>query len=337
MSVPIAFLICTEPGRLEKQSLLLAESIRQFGGNLKDTPIYSFHPRQGEPISSKTIKELESLAVHHQQIILNTDYFSYPYANKPLVCDYAEQNIDADILVFLDSDQCFFNEPKELLLPSNFNIGLRPEYGKSIGSTGSGDTFEDYWLKLYDVFDVKEEIFVKPAIGNTKIRGYWNSGMVSARRSAGIFTAWKDNFMKLMKLNITPPQASYFIDQIVLSITICSRAEKVFHFSSPYSYPFPLHNRLSEKYKLNSFDEIVSIHYFNMFYYNNWNISLNKIKILKNKSEKYKWLCDNIARHNMPHLKMSQYYLFQIKSIENKLKKLNINLNFSNYLERVLN
>ncbi len=45
MSIPLAFVICTEPGRLEPQSLMLAESIRKFCGNLKDTPIYSFHPR----------------------------------------------------------------------------------------------------------------------------------------------------------------------------------------------------------------------------------------------------------------------------------------------------
>ena len=144
MSIPIAFLICTEPGRLEKQSLLLAESIRKFCGDLKDTPIYSFHPRSGDPIASETISAFESLGVIHQQIVLNTDYNAYPYANKPLVCAYAENNIDADILVFLDSDKCFFNEPKEFFLPQDYDIGLRPEYGKSIASTGKGDSYDDY-------------------------------------------------------------------------------------------------------------------------------------------------------------------------------------------------
>lgn len=336
MSISIAFLICTEPGRLEKQSLLLVESIRKFCNKLQDQPIYSFHPRQGKPISDETIKQFESLGVVHQQIILNTDYLAYPYANKPLVCAYAEQNINADILVFLDSDKCFFNEPKEFLLPSNYDIGLRPEYGKSIGSMGKGDIYEDYWLKLYQLFNIKREIFVDTSIGQKRIRGYWNSGVVAARRSAGIFTNWKINFEKLMRLNITPPQAAYFLDQIVLSITVCSMTENIFTFSPSYSYPLPLHNRLSKNMKLNSFEEIVSIHYFNTFYYNNWKKTLNRLKNFDRKSEKYKWLCESITRYNMPHHKMAHYYMLKIRKIERKLNLFNINLNLSGLMERLL-
>ena len=61
MSIPLAFVICTEPGRLEPQSLMLAESIRKFCGNLKDTPIYSFHPRTGTPIAIETQKAFEQV------------------------------------------------------------------------------------------------------------------------------------------------------------------------------------------------------------------------------------------------------------------------------------
>ena len=122
MSLPIAFIICTEPGRLEGQSLMLAESIRKFCGELKNTPIYSFHPRVGEPISKQTQQAFEALQVIHQQVPINREFHEYYLANKPLVCAYAEQNIDAKILVFLDSDKCFFCEPKEFLLPVNCNV-----------------------------------------------------------------------------------------------------------------------------------------------------------------------------------------------------------------------
>ncbi len=335
--MPIAFLICTEPGRLEKQSLLLAESIRKFCGDLKDTPIYSFHPRAGEPIHSKTISSFESLGVIHQQIILNTDYSAYPYANKPLVCAYAEENIDADILVFLDSDKCFFNEPKEFLLPPNYDIGLRPEYGKSIGSTGQRDIYEDYWLKLYEVFNVKREVFVHTAISNTKIRGYWKSGMVVAKRSAGIFTAWKNNFEQLMKLDITPSYAAYFVDQIILSITVCSMATNLFTLPSSYSYPLPLHNRLSKTQKIKKIDNIVSIHYFNLFFYNNWQKKLNKLKNLDKNSDKYKWLCEKISEYDMPYKKLSHYYLVKIMKLERKLQKFKIDIGLTYWAKKLLN
>ena len=239
MSVPLAFVICTEPGRLEKQSLILAESIRKFAGKLKDTPIYSFHPRKGTPIAKETIAGFESLAVNHQQLPLNIKYHDYYLANKPLVCAYAEQNIDTEILVFLDSDKCFFAEPKEFLLPDKYNVGLRVEYGRGIGSTGKSDVQDEYWQQLYRALGVKREQFVCTPIGSKTIRAYWNSGMVAVRPRAGIFNAWKDNFERVMQLEITPKQGNYMIEQSTLSATICALDEPVFTF--PLAIVIPCH------------------------------------------------------------------------------------------------
>jgi hypothetical protein len=333
----IAFLICTEPGRLEGQSLLLAESIRQFGGKLKDTPIYSFHPRIGEPIAAQTRKAFEKLNVIHQQIPINTKFHDYYLANKPLVCAYAEENIDADILVFVDSDKCFFSEPTEFLLPEGCNIRIRPEYGQGIGSTGKiQDPQEWYWQKLYEAFDVKREIFVNTPIGNKKIRGYWNSGLVAVRRNAGVFRAWKENFEKVLHLNITPPQGLYFVEQSVLSATISAIEDKICEFSANYSYPLPLHSRLSQEYKINNFNAMVSIHYFNLFYYYDWRKELGSLKGIETNSEKYQWLCEGIVRHNMPFRPPLHRHLISIKRVENRLNRLKLNINLSGWIEQFM-
>jgi hypothetical protein len=335
MSVPIAFVICTEPGRLEGQSLLLTESIRKFCGKLKDTPIYSFHPRAGEPIASKTQKSFEELGVIHQQIPINQEFHDYYLANKPLVCAYAEQNIDAEILVFLDSDKCFFSEPEEFLLPEACNVRMRPEYGQGIGSTGSQDPQEWYWKKLYEVLGVKREVFVETPIGNKKIRGYWNSGLVAVRRKAGIFTAWKENFEKVMRLNINPPQGIYFVEQSVLSVTLCALEENVSHFPSNYSYALPLHNRLSKAVQVKHWDEIVSIHYFNLFFYQDWNVQIEKMKNLNVNPDKYQWLFEGIVRHNMPKTPVIHRHMLTVRKIEKKLSKWNLNINLSGWIEQV--
>ncbi|QDL12097.1 hypothetical protein DP113_04340 [Brasilonema octagenarum UFV-E1] len=335
MSIPIAFLICTEPGRLEGQSLLLAESIRKYCGNLKDTPIYSFHPRIGEPISIQTQKAFETLKVIHQQLPINIDFHDYYLANKPLVCAYAEQTIDADILVFLDSDKCFFSEPKEFLLPPGCNVAIRPEYGRGIGSTGSQDPQDEYWKKLYEVVGVKREIFVNTPIGNKRIRGYWNAGLVAVRRSAGIFSAWKENFEKVMYLKLSPTQGNYYVEQSVLSATLCSFEENVFNLPFSYNYPLPLHNRLSKQAQINSFDEMVSIHYFNMFYYHDWKKQLLNLKNLETKSEKYQWLCEGVMRHNMPFKPVLHRYILQLRKIEKNLHFFKMNIHLSDWIERV--
>lgn len=335
MSLPIAFIICTEPGRLEGQSLMLAESIRKFCGNLKDTPIYSFHPRVGEPISIETRKAFTALQVIHQQLPINQEFHDYYLANKPLVCAYAEQNIDAEILVFLDSDKCLFSEPEEFLLPVGCNIRMRPEYGQGIGSTGSQDPQDWYWMKLYEVLGVKREIFVNTPIANKTIRGYWNSGLVAVRRNAGIFTAWKENFEKVMRLDITPPQGIYFVEQSVLSVTLCSLEENVPHFSSAYSYPLPLHNRLSKESRIKAWDEIVSIHYFNLFFYNDWNAQIKSLKSFNRASNKYQWLCEAVTRHNMPRTSVLHRHMLTVRRMEQKLRNFNVDVNLSGFIEKM--
>lgn len=336
MTVPIAFIICTEPGRLEGQSLLLAESIRKFCGNLKDTPIYSFHPRVGEPISIQTRTAFAALGVVHHQIPINTDFHDYYLANKPLVCAYAEKNIDAEILVFLDSDKCFFSEPKEFLLPPGYNIALRPEYGKSIGSNGVKDRQEDYWQRLYEAVGVRQEIFVTTPIGNKKIRGYWNSGTVVVRRIAGIFSAWKDNFVKVMSMKIYPRQGNYFTEQAVLSATVCALESNILNLSFSYSYPLPLHNKLVKNAQIDNFDKFVSIHYFNMFFYQDWEKKLDNLRQLNKNSHKYQWLCAAVSRHNMPHLSVMHRHVLNLRKIEAKLKKIHLNINLSNWVEKKL-
>ena len=333
MTIPIAFIICTEPGRLEKQSQILAESIRQFGGNLKDTPIYSFHPRQGEPVADETLKQFAVLGVDHQQVALNLKYHDYYLANKPYVCAYAEQTIDAEILVFLDSDKCFFAEPTEFLLPDDYNIGLRVEYGRGIGSTGTEDIQDEYWRQLYQILDVKQEQFVCTPIGNKKIRAYWNSGMVAVRKNAGIFTAWQENFEKVMQQGIVPKQGNYMLEQSSLSATVCALEENVFTFSSAYSYPLPLHNRLSAEFQLKSFEQIVSIHYFGMFYYQNWQKELDKIKNMDKKSAKYEWLRQTILNYDLDYKSINTKYYYSLKKIEKRLRQFNIKINISELIK----
>lgn len=333
MSMPIAFIICTEPGRLEKQSQILAASIREFGGKFKDTPIYSFHPRKGDPVKAETIKQFESLQVKHQQVPLNIKYHDYYLANKPLACAYAEENIDAEILVFLDSDKCFFDEPSEFSLPEQYNVGMRVEYGRGIGSTGADDIQEEFWQQLYQALGVKSERFVITPIGSKKIRAYWNAGMVAVRRNAGIFSAWKNNFEKVWELQIVPKQGNYMVEQSSLSATICALEEDVFTFSPSYSYPLPLHNRLAKDFKLDSFDKLVSIHYFNMFYYRTWQQELDKLKNIDKNSTNYQWLRQTITKYDLDYYPLTKKYLLLLKRYEKRLRQFNININISSLFE----
>jgi hypothetical protein len=305
MSVPIAFILCTEGGSLEQESLLMVESFRRYTGSFKDSPLFSFQVREKNNVSPETVQKLESFGVKHQKVVLNSRYPDYPLANKPLLCAYAEQAIDADILVFLDSDLVFFSEPKEFLLPPEYDIGIRPEHHKMIGSEGTSDPNEEYWMRLYKLAGVKNlDRFVTTTVDQQRIRAFWNSGVVAVRRKRGIFTAWKQTIEQLLETGTTTTKENWYYEQSALSATICATIYNVFNFSPGYNYPVHSHNAMPATERLSSFEEIVCIHDHlfrprkEQYRERTWVKTLKWMKEFDRSTPKYKWLYDYLQTHN---------------------------------------
>ncbi|MGL5874476.1 MAG: hypothetical protein ACRC2R_19260 [Xenococcaceae cyanobacterium] len=325
--MPIAFIVCTEAGMLEQESLLLVESIRKFCGSLKDTPIYSFQVRKDREISENTLKIFKSFDVIHEAKILNHNYPEYPMANKPLLCAEMEKNIDADILVFLDSDIVFFSDPKEFLLSSEYDIGVRPEHKKNIGSSGIGDPNEEFWQEVYKLIGVKQERFITATVDRQRMRTYWNAGVVAVRRKAGIFSAWKENFEKLINSEIRPSEGfkTYYLDQVSLAATTDLLTENICCFSPSYNYPLNFHNELPKSDRFKSFDEIVCIHdhFFrtrskDRFKGEIWIKLLKSLKNFDKSSPKYQWLYEYLLKNGprsegfIPKILESSYGILSI-------------------------
>jgi hypothetical protein len=308
MSESIAFIMCTEGGgQLEKESLLMVESFRKFAGGFQNSQIYSFQVRESGDVSQETIDKLAAMDVKHQKVVLNTKYPNYPLANKPLLCAYAEQMIDVDILVFLDSDLVFFSEPKEFLLPLEYDIGIRPEHHKMIGSEGVSDPNEEYWMRLYKIAGVQNiEQFVTTTVDQKRIRAFWNSGVVAVRRQKGIFAAWKQTIEQLLEEGADITKENWYYEQSALSATICALAdsERVFNFSVGYNYPVHSHNSMPVTERLGSFEEIVCIHDHlfrprkEQYRERTWLKTLKWMKEFNFSTPKYKWLYNYLQHHN---------------------------------------
>jgi hypothetical protein len=305
MTMPIAFIICTEGGQLEKESLLMIESFRRFTGRFKDAPIYSFQVREKNDVSPNTIEKLETFGVKHQKVVLNTQYPDYPLGNKPLLCAYAEQTIDTEILVFLDSDLVFFSEPKEFFLPPGYDVGIRPEHAKMIGSEGEHDPNDVYWQHLYSLAGLKNDpIYVTTTVDRKRIKAFWNSGVVAVRPRTGIFTAWKNTIEKLLEPGATINQKNFYYEQSALSATICATTQNIWTFSPRYNYPIHSHNQMPDSERLQSFDEIVCIHdhFFRTrkewYRERIWVKTLKTLKDFEQSSMRYQWLYQYLQQHN---------------------------------------
>ncbi|MGI9014941.1 MAG: hypothetical protein ACR2GY_11930, partial [Phycisphaerales bacterium] len=171
----LAFLACVEAGPLEAKAILLCESIRRYAGALAHAPIHTFQPRRETAIAPATYEALSQLDVIHHTDLLNHTHHNYAIGNKMFAAAWAEQHVPAELLVFVDTDTFFLNEPAELLLPDGIDAAVRPVDRKRFGSTGPDDEYEPYWQRLYELTSVRACPFVTTAVDGENIRAYFNA------------------------------------------------------------------------------------------------------------------------------------------------------------------
>src|SRR5262245_22607647 len=144
-SSDLAFVACIERGVLERQALLLFESLRTYGGSLADCRIYALAPRAGLGVGPATRARLEALRVQYIDTILNTECVEYGSANRVAAAAHIEETTSHEILVVLDSDTLLLGEPAAFRLPEDVDVAVRPVDYKGICTTGPDDPFDAYW------------------------------------------------------------------------------------------------------------------------------------------------------------------------------------------------
>jgi hypothetical protein len=289
-----AFVICTERA-FENKSVLLVRSIRQFAGFLSTAPIYSFCPRENRTISPWAASELSRLGVEHRGTVLNQRYTEYGVYNKPFVCAYSEGHIDAELLVFLDSDQVIFNEPSALMIDSTRIAAARPVGLTNIGvSRLQGGIDEEYWRQLYTVCGVQSTSTVKTTITDCEILAYFNSGMISTRPEDRVWSSWARNFERVMQKGLQPHDP-FYIEQSVFSATLTSMNKPVALLPPSYNYPIPAHGVLLDSKRIKQCEQLVSIHYHRMFDDGNWRPFLDHLPYFDKSSFCYRWLLDSLS------------------------------------------
>ncbi len=290
--LPMAFLICTEPGRLERLSRLLVRSLRRWGGRLRDAPVFSFAPRPGLDVSPETLAEFERLGVVHESRPLNVSHPDYPLANKVEVCAHAEREIEAEILVFADSDIVFWNAPERLCLPPEVDVALRPEQKRWVGAGSPEHEGFPYWLALFERHGIESPPMHRTAVEGDRIFAYWNSGLVSARRRCGVFAKWREVFEANWRESLWPKQGDYYFYCEQVSFTIALLASGVRHRDLPrsYNYNVPLQDALPEHERLECLDEMVVMHYHKLLEKSHWRDPWSRLAWTPPPCERDAWL-----------------------------------------------
>lgn len=252
-------MICVEQGRLETEAILLVESLRAWGGACADSPVYAFAPRADMQPTPETIERLESMGTTVITEPMVGRFAETPTYNKVTVSAWAERELDHDILVFTDTDSVFLGEPSEIA-GGDWDAAMRPVDRRIAGSRGKGKN-EPYWRRMYEAVGVKSEPFVETAVGQMRIRAYWNSGLVAARRSAGLFDAWERTLIHLHDSDLVFQRWPHFMDQLSWAAVTADHHDRVNILTAPYNYPLRHRGSLQPGANELDLDELVHLHY----------------------------------------------------------------------------
>jgi hypothetical protein len=216
-------------------------------------------------VPQSTRNELDRLEIEFVGEELNREHAANPIANKLYAGADAERRYREDVIVVLDSDAVFLGEPDRLDLDAGID-GTASAVGKvSEGTTGPDHENEAYWQELYELGGVSDPPWVETALRGTRIRGFWNSGLVAARRDAGVLGEWLELFRRLLSEDRLPPSGRVDnLDQIALALVLSRR--QVTTLPWPYNYRVTRRGRYRGEAKRAKLDALVHVHYMRSFY-----------------------------------------------------------------------
>lgn len=255
----LAFLICVERGRLESESILLVESLRAWGGACSNAPVYAFSPRPEMAPDPATAEALRGLGVDLVDEPLVERFAEIPIFNKVAAAAWAERELQHETLVFTDSDCVFLGEPAELA-GGDWVAAMRPVDRRIAGSKGKGKN-EPFWRKMYAELGVEARPFVETTVGQMPIRAYWNSGLIAARREAGLFGEWERALARLFDAGIVQKRWPQFMDQLSWAGVTADVHDRVRILSAVYNYPLPHRHGVPAAARELGLEQIVHLHY----------------------------------------------------------------------------
>ena len=273
---PIVFATFAEdPGSLGNV-LLMAESIRTFGGRYKDAPIRAYMPVALAEQEAGTVAKFKELHVEVRLSEAPEDGAWFYYSAKVFAAAKAEAEAkgDAEILAWLDEDTIVLDEPGEFLLPEGKSLGYRPVMHKNIGLLYS-ESPDAFWGRAFELLSVPESAvfpMVTPADGDT-IRPYFNAGCMVVRPERGLMARWVDCWTTLYGDSLLTEMCRadvkhrIFIHQVALAGAILAHLDQdeLLEFSSWINYPIFFEQVFGAKRVFDDITDVVTFRHESYF------------------------------------------------------------------------
>ena len=267
----IIFACCASSSR--KETLILMESIRKYGGNLAKQPVWLFVPEHSKQYVNDELKELEELEITIIPFKSEIENKRFPFVTEVNCTAYAEKlaNDKCELLVWLAVNQFFIKEPSEFILAEDKNYGYRPVHHKLIGSKFD-EPIDEFWSLIYEKCNTPiDKIFpMKTHIDGEILRPYINSGFQVVRPKIGFFNKWWNSFREIFqdpvfkKFYEESDLYTIFIHQAVLSALMLEefKLEEIVELSSDYNYPIHLFEESLDELKPKSINDLTIARFY---------------------------------------------------------------------------
>ncbi len=238
------------------QAVLLARSLRRFGGALADSAMRLYVPSFAPPLPLAVRDELAVSAVELVELAVPDEVAAFPFAGKVYAAAAAELDLE-DIhrsrgipgsLLWMDADTLILREPRHLTIREGETLCYRPVHHKLIGSD-IDEPLDAYWALVYEACHVPEgAVFpMLTCADRRRVRPYFNAGLLGLRPEAGIMREWLETFAReyrrpeLARLYRRDARYAVFIHQALLSGVILARLDRSAMRELPEWYNYPLH------------------------------------------------------------------------------------------------
>ncbi len=251
-SLIIAYCDNSYRGSPNTDPLLLAASIRRFGGSCRAVPIWLMC-RDAERVQAQVLERAAALHVDLHAYTAAPDLSDFPFTEKALAAAEAERLAEekAQELLWFDRDSLVLNDISPLRLSIGKKVSFRPVNVQNIGedaSAGQEDDHNSFWRRARELAGLGSMDLgtTTSYIDRKVLRFYIAAGLVGARPELGIFQEWE----RLVRLfaedgcmrQYCREHALYgiFLHQAALSLAVAGKARAGERHELPALAMYPL-------------------------------------------------------------------------------------------------
>jgi hypothetical protein len=281
----LAFAFLLDPDLPAEPALILAKSIRDFGGSFAKAQVWAMVFRSANNLPGRVKNELGRLDVRLESFTIEDEMATFPFALKVAAAAAAEEQSanGLDILVWMDTDSIVIQAPNPLILAPNKDLGYRPVDHTLIGSRFE-QPLDPFWEIIYQECQVPPtRIFpMITSVDQQTLRPYFNAGLLAIRPSTGIMRQWRHDFQQLfsrtelISFYTQNPYYRFFFHQAVLAGTILATLppERLQKYPPLVNYPLHMHNDYPAEVRPTTMNQLITCRYDVAFQNKEWDQNL---------------------------------------------------------------